>query len=266
MDDEHFDERQNAMTQNNGNGTALATRQPQQPQQALVRAGSRGLVLSNIDDMWRFAGAVAKSKIAPRGLDTQEKILIALEYGAEMGLRPMQSMAVVMVVNGRPSLYGDGMLAVAQASGHLRDIVETLEGDTANPESLRAICTVHRTGRPTPSRCVFTWKDAKQAGLTGSDTYKKFPGRMLKARARAFALRDAFPDVLCGVMSTDEVEDLGEQPAFVDGATQAPTDLETLMVTDATPVEYDDDPLATDEERDPKAPTDEELRRDGLLI
>src|SRR5687767_10271713 len=104
----------------NGNGTQLAV---QHPQRAQVQAGTHGLRLTNIEEMWRFAEAVSRSGIAPRGLAKPEQILVALEYGAELGLRPMQSLATVMVVNGRATLWGDGMLAVAQASGHLEDIV-----------------------------------------------------------------------------------------------------------------------------------------------
>ena len=259
MDDESLPEKRRfEMTTNNGNGALVA--QQQQPK-APVKMGSHGVKLTSIDEMFRFATAVAKSGIAPRGLQKPEQILVAIEYGAELGLRPMAALACVMVVNGRATLYGDGMLAVAQASGLLVDIVETVEGSPRDLDKMSATCVVKRHGRPTPSRVTFSWADAKQAGLTGSDTYKKFPGRMLAARARAFALRAAFPDILCGVMSSDEAADLvGEsETVFVDGATQAPTDLESLIETDASEVvehEYDDDPFA---------PTDEELRRDGLI-
>lgn len=248
------------VTTSNGNGTALAV---QQQQKAVVRMGSHGVKLTSIDEMFRFATAVAKSGIAPRGLGKPEQILVAIEYGAELGLRPMQSLATVMVVNGRATLYGDGMLAVAQASGLLVDISESLEGSPANLDKMAATCVVKRVGRPTPSRCTFTWADAKQAGLTGSDTYKKFPGRMLKARARAFALRDAFPDVLCGVMSSDEAADLAadNETAFVDGATQAPTDLESLMDTDA----FDGEVIESEAVPDDAGPSEADLKRDGLF-
>lgn len=245
-------------TTSNGSGTMVVA----QPQKAAVKMGSHGVKLTSIDEMFRFAMAVSKSGIAPRGLQKPEQILVAIEYGAELGLRPMQSLATVMVVNGRATLYGDGMLAVAQASGLLLDINETLEGTPANLDKMAATCVVKRQGRPTPSRCTFTWADAKQAGLTGSDTYKKFPGRMLKARARAFALRDAFPDVLCGVMSTDEAEDLGgSETVFVEGATQAPTDLDSLMDNDA----FDEEVVEHDHHADDDGPSEADLRRDGLF-
>lgn len=245
-------------TTSNGSGAMVVA----QPQKAPVKMGSHGVKLTSIDEMFRFAMAVSKSGIAPRGLQRPEQILVAIEYGAELGLRPMQSLATVMVVNGRATLYGDGMLAVAQASGLLLDINETLEGTPANLDKMAATCVVKRQGRPTPSRCTFSWADAKQAGLTGSDTYKKFPGRMLKARARAFALRDAVPDVLCGVMSTDEAADLDDSPTpFVEGATQAPSDLDSLMDTDA----FDEEIVENDRQADDGAPSEEDLRRDGVI-
>ena len=134
-----------------------------------------------------------------------------------------------------------------------------------------AVCEVKRKGRPTPSRAAFGWKDAKLAGLTGKDTYKQHPGRMLKARARAFALRDAFPDVLCGILSTDEAHDLPSDdasPVFVDGATQAPSDLDELIAADGeiidVPADVFDGPAESEVEDN--GPTDDELRRDGLLL
>jgi hypothetical protein len=260
------------MTTENGNGTQIAVRQPAK---LPVQAGTHGLRLTNIDEMWRFAQAVATSGIAPRGLGKPEQILVALEYGAELGLRPMQSLATVMVVNGRATLWGDGMLAVAQASGLLEDLNETVTGDPAKPDTMVAKCQVKRRGRPSPSVATFSWKDARQAGLAVKDTYKQYPGRMLKARARAYALRDAFPDVLCGVLSSDEAQDFPDsnETVFVDGAQQPPTDLDALIVTDAGGVV--DDPLEGsdgEQERDDAyevdgelfgPPSDEDLARDA---
>lgn len=256
------------MATNNGNQLAV------QPQRNQIAAGTHGLRLSSIEDMFRFATAVSKSGIAPRGLSKPEQILVALEYGAELGLRPMQALATVMVVNGRATLWGDGMLAVSQASGLLEDIRETIAG---TGDKMVATCEVKRKGRPTPSVASFSWADAKQAGLTGKDTYKQYPGRMLKARARAFALRDALPDVLCGVISSEEAADypdVNAAPVFADGSQQAPTDLEQLVETDE--IVQDDAPFegsdgtqeADDGDCDDSLfaePSEEDLRRDGLI-
>lgn len=207
---------------------------------AQIAAGNKGLQLRTLDDYYRFAQYVQASGLAPRGMNKPEQILVALQYGAELNLSPMQALSTVMVINQRPSLFGDGMLAVVQASGQLEDIVETVEGDPTKPDTLKAVCKVKRTTRPTAVSQSFSWGDAKLAGLTGSDTYKKYPRRMLQHRARALALHDAFPDILHGILTVEEAQEIpaeGAKPVFVDGATQPSSDLDALagVTPDADP-------------------------------
>ena len=57
---------------------------------ANIHAGNSGLVLSGLEDMWRFAGYVASSGFAPKGMEKRESILIAVQMGMELGLAPMQ--------------------------------------------------------------------------------------------------------------------------------------------------------------------------------
>ena len=68
-------------------------------------------------------------------------------------------------------------------------------------------CTVKRRGEPEQSR-TFTDEDAKAAGLKGkAGPWTQYPKRMRQMRARAFALRDVFPDVLRGLPVAEEVMD-----------------------------------------------------------
>jgi hypothetical protein len=54
----------------------------------------------------------------------------------------------------------------------------------------------------------FSVSDAKRAGLWGkSGPWANYPERMLKYRARGFCLRDAFPDVLKGLITIEEAND-----------------------------------------------------------
>ena len=51
-------------------------------------------------------------------------------------------------------------------------------------------------------------EDAQKAGLQGkSGPWSQYPKRMRQMRARAFALRDVFPDVLRGMPIAEEVMD-----------------------------------------------------------
>lgn len=184
-----------------------------------IEAGAFGLELRSFDDFWRFSNAVAKSGIV-KGYETPEKALIALQFGAEVGLSPMQSLQNVATINGRPALHSDAPLAIVRASGMLEDFDEWYEHDgqrverwpaDARPETA-AYCLVKRRGDRELVRS-FSKADAVTAqlwGKTGQNgqptPWVTFPGRMMRMRARTFALRDAFGDRLKGLPTRDEVE------------------------------------------------------------
>lgn len=171
--------------------TALAIARPQ-----------FSLAPSNFEEAERFANLVARSSFAPKGYAGKPgDVMVAMQMGAELGLSPMQALQNIAVISGRPSLWGDAMLAVCMAHTQFEDIAESDDGNTAT-------CTVKRKGR-TPVTRTFSMDDAKAAGLAGKEgPWRQYPKRMRQMRARAFALRDMFPDALRGMNSAEESEDL----------------------------------------------------------
>lgn len=85
-----------------------------------------GLVLTNLDEMYRFAQYVSASPFAPKDMRDPVSIVVAIQYGAELGLSMMAALANIAVINGKPSVYGDVMLALVRASGLLEDFSEGL--------------------------------------------------------------------------------------------------------------------------------------------
>jgi hypothetical protein len=58
----------------------------------------------------------------------------------------------------------------------------------------------------------FSVEDAKRAGLWGKQgPWSAYPKRMMQMRARGFALRDAFPDVLKGLITAEEAQDYPDE-------------------------------------------------------
>lgn len=192
-----------------------------------IAAGDRGIMLGSLEEMFRFARYVHASGMAPKGLDTVEKVLIAMQMGLELGLSKMQAIQNVAVINGRPVIWGDAMLAICRASGVFDDTVfeETIEGEGAN---MVATCTVCRIGgKPRVER--FSMADAKKAQLdTKPGPWQQYPKRMLKMRARGFALRDTFPDFLRGISCAEEAMDM---PTVV--VNSAPRRIADLIAEDA---------------------------------
>lgn len=186
-----------------------------------VQPNQRGLSLRSLDDMWRFAQCLVKSGLAPKGLDKPEAALVALQAGAEIGLPPMASIQNIAVINGRPSLWGDAMLAVCMQSPDWEPepFKEWIEGEG---DKMVAHCRVGRRGVKEPIIGSFSASEAIKAELwTKSGPWKQYPRRMLAMRARAFALRNAFADALRGIACREEVEDYPE-PVQVESMSYKP--------------------------------------------
>lgn len=158
--------------------------------------------IGNIADRMRFAEMVAKSDLAPKDYKGKpENAFIAIEMGLEVGLAPMQAIQNIAVINGRPCVWGDAMLAIVQASGKLEWVKEWSEGDIS-------YCSTQRAGYPEPYTTSFSDADAKAAGLLGkAGPWTNYKSRMRQMRARAFNLRDQFADVIKGLNSAEEVQD-----------------------------------------------------------
>lgn len=159
------------------------------------------LAPKDLDEAMRFADMLAGSSIVPKDyIGKPGNCLVAIQWGMELGLQPMQAMQSIAVINGRPSLWGDAMLALVKAHPAFEWIKEECDGNVAT-------CTIKRRGEPEVVQS-FSLEEAKRAGLTGkSGPWAQYPKRMLQMRARGFALRDAFPDALRGVVSAEEARD-----------------------------------------------------------
>ena len=149
-----------------------------------------------------FCDYLADSDMVPKDFKGKPgNCLIAIQWGAELGLKPLQAMQNLAIINGRPSLWGDAVIALVRASPLCEFVIESDDGSTAT-------CRVKRRGEPEQSR-TFGIDDAKTAGLLGkAGPWTQYPKRMRQMRARAFALRDVFPDVLRGLPVAEELMDM----------------------------------------------------------
>lgn len=161
------------------------------------------LAPQTFDQLMTFGDIVAKSGMCPKDyIGKPGNVVVAIQMGQEIGLKPMQSLQNISVINGRPSLWGDALLALVKKSNVCEYIQEEI-----SPDGRSATCTVKRIGEPKAQQRSFSLEDAKLAGLLGKDNWRKYPKRMLQLRARAWALRDVFPDVLAGMQVAEEMED-----------------------------------------------------------
>ena len=177
-----------------------------------IKAGIRGLTLTDLAAGYEIAKAFAGSGVLPKvyyekmdGLSDEQKInkaaqraLVAMQLGAEIGLPPMQSIKAVTFINDMPVVWGDSQLAIVRASGLLAERQESYD-DTQKI----AYCRMVRTGGEEVEH-TFSREDAQRAKLLTKDNWSKYEKRMLQLRARSFCIRDLFTDVLGGLTHTAE--------------------------------------------------------------
>lgn len=195
---------------------------------------------ASFNELAQFSNMAAKSAMVPPSFRNKpEDIMLAVQMGSELGLAPMQALQNIAVINNRPSVWGDALIGLCRASANCEDIAEKMEGEG---EAMVATCMAKRRGA-SPVVARFSVADAKKAGLWGkAGPWQQYPARMLQLRARGFALRDAFPDVLRGLISAEEAQDMPTAAPTHSG----PTIEARAEVVDAMPTPKDKATAAAD--------------------
>lgn len=157
----------------------------------------------SLDEAIKISELISTSSIIPqRYFNKPGDILVATGYGAELGLSFLQSLQAVIVQNGTPTIWGDHALGLVKASGLLEWMSETYD-----PATKTATCEVKRRNESKPTARTFSAAQAERAGLLDrTPSWRAYPLRMLQMRARGFALRDTFPDVLRGIYLAEEFD------------------------------------------------------------
>jgi len=173
-----------------------------------------------------IAEVLSKSTMIPKNLiGKPSDILIAMEMGNQLGIPYMQALQDIAVINGKPVMWGDGLLAVVQGHPQYEWIIE--EPVLEKAEIVGYKCTVKRKNHPEHTT-VFTREDAKKASLWGKQgPWSQYPARMMQMRARGYALRDIFADALRGIKPVEEVKDYKE---IIDVTEQSRPSAKSVMV------------------------------------
>lgn len=170
----------------------------------------------NLAEAMEFAKVIASSDMVPKDyLNKPGNVLVAVQTGAELGLKPMQSLQGISVINGRPGVWGDAMRALVISHPEFEDLHE-------DKQDTQCTVTLKRRGRSAVVT-TFTMEDAKKAGLAGKQgPWQTAPKRMLQMRAFAFAARDLFADALKGIKSIEELRDYPNDERVERDITPAP--------------------------------------------
>ena len=178
-------------------------------------------------EKYEMASVLCKSGLIPSGLNSPEKVFVALQWGHELGLSPMVAVNNIAVINGKPTLSADIMSAVVKRSPEYGGIkwIEMSEK--------KAECEITRilpNGEKETITSTFSIEDAQKAGLASREVWVRYPKRMLKHRCLSYGLKDLFPDLLAGLYDPEEMESI--QPTTTErNVTPAETKTELKNVT-----------------------------------
>jgi hypothetical protein len=158
------------------------------------------------DDILAYAKLLYDGGLQSKTCNSPAKVAVRIAAGMEVGLSAVQSVNWITVINGRAVIWGDAVPALGWASGKLLSHDERFEGEG---DDLAAVCTVHRQGDAAPYTVRFTTQMARDAKLLDKEgPWQDYRSRQLQMRARSWAFRDKFPDVLCGLGIAEEEMDV----------------------------------------------------------
>ena len=178
---------------------------------ATLEAKAGALQVTSVASSMELAGHILRSGLAPESFKTKESIMIAVQMGAELGLKPMQSLQSIAVIGQRPCIWGKAIAGIVLASGLCESLKEWIEGTGDN---MIAKCTAKRKGVAAERTAEFSVQDAKLAKLWGKVSFKGtpspwvlYPRDMLGHKARSRCLGVLFADVLCGIPVYEDYQD-----------------------------------------------------------
>jgi hypothetical protein len=163
---------------------------------------SKALALAprSVDEALTLAEQLAKSALLPVAMRSKPAdVLLTIMTGQDLGLTPTAALRAIHIIEGRPVLSADGMIAIVLGSGKAKYFTRVEESDKA------VTYETCRIGTDKARRCTWTIEQAKAAGLHLKDNWRGHPRAMLAARAKSELARDVYPDVLMGCYAEGEI-------------------------------------------------------------
>lgn len=150
----------------------------------------------SISELEQMANHIVKSGLF--GIRKVEEAVALMLIAAAEGRHPGTVAAEYHIIQGRPALKADAILARFQSSNGKVEWHEYTDE-----------CVSGTFSHPAGGSLKVDWDmtRAKAAGLGGKDNWKKYPRQMLRARVISDGVRGVYPAVLQGFYTPEEVQD-----------------------------------------------------------
>jgi hypothetical protein len=162
---------------------------------------------SDLAGLSKIAHIALNSKFLPDSIKTVEQAIIILLKGRELGIPPISSFSSIAVINGKPTLSAELMLALIYKKCPSAQII------FVKTSAAECVINARRNSVDAFSTFSFTIEDAKAAKLMSKTPWQNYPAAMLRARCISAVARAVFPDAILGSYTAEE---LGGDPSSDD--------------------------------------------------
>lgn len=159
-----------------------------------------------LSDMQTMAKSVAESNLF--GIKTPQQAMALMLIAQAEGTHPALAARDFHIIQGRPAIKADAMLARFQTAGGVVEWVEYTDAKVSGRFS-------HAQSSPKPVLIEWTFEQARKIGLTGKDNWKNYPRAMLRARVISEGVRTCYPGIAVGTYTVEEVQDMPRPGATV---------------------------------------------------
>jgi hypothetical protein len=161
-------------------------------------------VIMPLSEVKELVSIYLKSGLAS-GIKSVEQGIVVAMLGMEMGMQPLHALRSLHVMDGKPVLASEALVALVHKGGrckYFRCVESTAEKATFETMAI---------SDPEPTRLTFSMDDAKRAGLAGRGPWQKYPQAMLRARCAMALARAHYPDAVMGALEEGEARDIAAE-------------------------------------------------------
>jgi len=165
----------------------------------------------NVQEALEVAPRLVGSRLLSKAINTPEAAFAIMATGHELGLGMMASLRSIHIIEGKPTLSADAIQALVVSRADKCEYFRMVESTPTI-----ATFSTKRVGHPSETTLSFTIEEARLAGVTGKDNWRKYPSAMLRARCIAALGRLVYPDLILGVYDPDEIEAAPSSPVRIE--------------------------------------------------
>ena len=152
-----------------------------------------------------IANALASSDLVPPHFQKKpSNVLIALEFAQRNDIAPFAAMQSMFVIHGRVGM--NASMAISLARKH--NVWKSLTYKTTGSGNTLAVTAIAKLHDDSEASATVSMQMANDAGWSKNAIYKSIPEQMLKYRAATFLIRAHFPEVLFGMSTVEELNDV----------------------------------------------------------